>query len=506
MCKHSAAMRLLISCAGPHPGIYACKRIDAIKPKYSKILIPAILTVGLVYLIPNIQPVLVHLGIDPSAGALTLGRRVVGTALGLSLAWLCCILIDVFVWQAMVERRTGQAAPRLLVAMLRVVVVAMAISFIVAYVFEQPLTGVLVSSGVVGIVLGFALQRTISDFFSGIALNVERAYRLGDWIEVDGVAGKVVEINWRATHLLKLDQVTVVLPNSYIAERSILNYNFPKPYFRAELIIGLEYGVPIPDARRVLLAGVRAAAGVMDNPPADVLCFEFGNNAIGYRLRFYVASYAVMQEVINNVALSVNHHIYQAGMSVPFPKRDVYIAKMPPREIDRRKDRAALLSRIELFADLNPEEIARIAGGLKERKFVAGQLIVTQGEPGTTLYLVVDGLLEVRVEDNGHSRKVAQLEPGLFFGEMSLLTGEPRSATVLSVTGSTLYELDRDVMAPILQDRPGLAETLSRALAERKTQTQSHLQQRDGESDPATRRHMAGDFLRRIQGFFGLNE
>ncbi|QNN24297.1 mechanosensitive ion channel [Planctomycetales bacterium ZRK34] len=482
------------------------KGIDVDRPKYEKILLPALFTIALVYLIPNVQPALASVGIEPTAGMLTVARRAVGTTLGLSIAWLCCVLIDVFVWQAMVQRRTGQAAPRLLVAMLRVVVMALAISFIVAYVFEQPLTGVLVSSGVVGIVLGFALQRTISDFFSGIAMNVESAYRLGDWIEVDGVVGRVVEINWRATHLLRLDQVTVILPNSYIAERPVNNYNLPGAHFRAEFTIGLEYGVPIPDARRVLLAGARSAQGVMENPSADVLCTEFGNDSILYRIRFYVASYAQLQEVINNVALSVNHHIYQAGMSVPFPKRDVFIARMPPREIDRRKDRAALLARIELFSDLSSDEISRIAAGLAERKFTAGQLIVSEGDPGTTLYVVVDGLLEVRVEDHGQSRKVARLEPGHFFGEMSLLTGEPRSATIVSVTGSTLYELDRDVMAPILQDRPELAETLSRALAERKTQTETRLQTSDGPSDSAARRHLAGDFLRRIQGFFGLNE
>lgn len=477
------------------------------RPRYEKVILPALLSVVLAYALLNIQALAVGLGLDPAnADLMTLMRRCVGSAFGLCLAWLSCVLIDVFVWQSLVERRTNQAAPRLLVAMLRVVIILMAVGFIVAYVFEQPLTGMLVSSGVVGIVLGLALQRTISDFFSGIAMNVENSYRVGDWIKIDDVVGRVVEINWRATHLVRIDQVTAIVPNSFIAENKVLNYNLPRPYFRAQLPIALEYGVPIPDAKRVLLAGVRAAEGVLDAPAPDVLVTEFGNDGIIYQLRFFVANYQQLNPVTDNVAVSVNHHLYQAGLSVPFPKRDVFFAQMPPREIDPRKDRAALVGRIGLFTELSPAEITRLVEGLHERHFAAGQQVFAQGDEGESLFVVVEGLFEVRVDTDETTRSVAQLEPGQFFGEMSLLTGEHRSATVVSLTDTTVYELDRDVLAPILQQRPELAETLSRALAERRTQTQTRIEQQTPAGPTDVRRHLASDFLRRIQGFFGLHE
>ncbi|MBI1368855.1 MAG: mechanosensitive ion channel [Planctomycetes bacterium] len=474
--------------------------------RIAAVILPAVVTGLHIVALIELEPLLIYFGFDIRDQALIILQRIIETGMGLSLAWLGCALIDAFFWHMLVEARTGQPAPRLLVAIMRVLIVALAISIIVAQVFDQPLTGVLVSSGVVGIVLGFALQRTINDLFSGIALNVERAFRIGDWIEVDGAVGRVVEINWRATHLVRLDQVTVVLPNSYIAERQLLNYDKPQHHFRAGLKIGLEYGVPVGDAKRVLLGAVRAAEGVLESPSPDVLLYEFGADGVLYELRFFISSYARKHEVIDLVAMSVSRHLYQAGMSVPFPKRDVYFAQMPPREIDRRKDRAELLSRIDLFTGLTGDEIHRLVQGLKERHYNGAQHVVHQGDAGSTLFLVVDGLLEVRVDANGRPRKVAQLEPGQFFGEMSMLTGEPRSASVVAVTDATLYELDRDVLTPILQARPEFAQTLSRVLAERRSHTQTRLQQFDTPAAVDARRTLAADFLKRIQGFFGLNE
>ena len=139
----------------------------------------------------------------------------------------------------MVEAHTGMPAPRLIVEVVRIIVLLLVIAAIVTFVFDRPITGLLVSSGVIGIVLGFALQRMIMDFFSGIALSVEGPFRVGQWIQVDDVAGRVVQVSWRATHVVTLEQTTVIIPNSLIAEKMVTNYELPDGFFRTELPVEL---------------------------------------------------------------------------------------------------------------------------------------------------------------------------------------------------------------------------------------------------------------------------
>ncbi|MCC6581566.1 MAG: mechanosensitive ion channel family protein [Phycisphaeraceae bacterium] len=445
------------------------------------------------------------LGLAGETGVNTYVHRGILSAVGLSLAWLLSLLIDLFVWHFGVERRTGVPAPKLLVAVVRVLVFLATLAIVIAYVFETPLTGLVVSSGVVGVVLGFALQKMISDFFSGIALNVERPFSVGDWINVDSQSGLVVEMNWRAVRMVRLDAVTVVMPNSFIAERALLNYTAARGCFRSELPVSLEYGVQPGDAKRVLLAAVRDTQGVLEQPEPDVLLHAFGNDGVIYLVRFYLRSYADVNVVSDRVAESVSRHMWQAGMGVPYPKRDVYYTPMPPREISRKKDRAALLERVSLFEGLTPEELAQLAEGVVERRVAAGEAVVKQGEPGQSLFIVVDGMLGVSVHnDNQPEHRVAQLSPGQFFGEMSLLSGEPRSATITAITEATLHEVTKQTLGPILQQRPHIAEALCRAVAMRRSHTEAEVKRRSAGA-AASPRGMAEELLRRVRQFFSLS-
>ena len=439
------------------------------------------------------------------SSAVGIVHAVAESLLWLSLAWLAARIIDVFLWRRIAER-TGRPAPKLLVAVVRLLIFLGAAAFIVAVVFHQPLTGLAVSSGVLGIVLGFALQKMISDFFSGIALSMEHPFRVGDWIEIEGTAGRVTETNWRATRMITLDHITVVVPNSYLSEHTIKNFNLPAAHFRTQVAVGLEYSVPIPDAKRVLLAATKGADGVLPEPSPDVLLTDYGDNGINYTIRFFVSGYADMMSTRDRVMTGIGRHLYQAGFGVPYPKRDVYYTPMPPREINRKADRRVLLSRVDLFESLEPEDIDALAAALSERRCLASQDIVHQGEPGASLFVVVDGLLEARVKSDGQMLTVGRIGAGDFFGEMSLLTGVPRGATVVAVTDVTLYELSKDVISPILQRRPQLADILSQRIAFRRIRNDQALASKDDAVKAAQQRSFAAELLGKIRDFFSLDE
>jgi len=471
--------------------------------RLSVLIAPMLLALAMGVLVGTLGIILQSFGGQLALPTQKIVHDIVETIFWLAIAWVVSRLLDVFLWSS-IEHRTGRPAPQLLVAVGRLVVLALAIAVIITVIFEHVLTGLVVSSGVVGIVLGFALQRMISDFFSGIAMGMEHPFRVGDWIEVDGVTGKVIETNWRATRMITLEHVMVVLPNSFIAERRFHNHNLPEPWFRTETKVTLEFEVPPHDAKRVLIAAVRSTPGVLGWPQPDVLLAEFATNGHEFTARYFVSDYAAMRTTRDAVNTSIAHHLWQAGFAIAYPKTDLFHARMPHRDLDRKTDRSALLARVELFESLSSAELQVLASSLIEKKCSAGEDIVKQGDPGASLFVVVDGLLEVKVEHEGQVKVVGRIAPGEFFGEISLLTGSPRGACVTAITDATLYELTHEVISPILQQRPEIAKEISRYVAIRRTRNSKAMEKADAVQRAREEHSFTEDLLRKIRGFFGL--
>jgi small-conductance mechanosensitive channel/CRP-like cAMP-binding protein len=471
--------------------------------KYASLLLPAIVALGVGTALVMIDSLIALFDANLAPGLRSTIHGGAESLFWLMVAWFVSRVVDVFLWQS-VEMRTGRAAPKLLVAVGRLLILLLAVALIVTVVFQQALTGLVVSSGVVGIVLGFALQRMIADFFSGIAISMESPFSVGHWIEIDGVAGRVIETNWRATRLITLEQVTVVVPNSLIGEKRFLNYSLPEPYIRTEVQVTLEFSIPPADAHRALLAAVRSTEGILPQPASEVILREISQHGHMYTVRFFIRDYPDLILARGRVNMSIARHLWQAGFTIAYPKRDVFHAPMPHRDVNRKTERDALLSRVELFESLQPEELRLLAASLIERRCHAGQQIVRQGEPGTSLFVVVDGLVEARVENNGQAKPVGRIGPGEFFGEISLLTGSPRGATVVAITDATLYELSHEVISPILQNRPAVAEAIGQFVAMRRLRNSKVLEQTDAATQAQQQRSFTDDLLRKIKGFFKL--
>jgi small-conductance mechanosensitive channel len=173
-------------------------------------------------------------------------RHLGGVVGWLALAWLGSRLFDLALRRAMASTREAVQYPRLLSDLVRVLLFGLALLAILIYVFEGAAVGFFATSSVLIAVVGFALRNIISDVFSGIALNFERPYRLGDWIEVaPGTVGRVTDIDWRATRLVTRDGVTVIVPNGLLAGGRLINYSYPQPAFRISLRIALDANVPV---------------------------------------------------------------------------------------------------------------------------------------------------------------------------------------------------------------------------------------------------------------------
>lgn len=403
--------------------------------------------------------------------------------LGLCLATIVQRLVSVVAWDHWATTKFGGPTPRILRDISWLVIYATGILLIVTLVFGQSLTGLLALSSLSGLVIGFALQNVILDIFTGIAVHVDQPYRIGDLIKAHvghssaDVTGRVMEVSWRTTRLLTEENKLLIVPNSALAATVVLNYSAPTMPSRFNTFLSLDTAIPVERARRILLAGAKAAMGrdnLLVDPEPMVLVSKGDGVGIEYEIRFWMHAWSPLSPAIgrDRVLSSAIVHLEQAGIDLTYARQELYFEPLPERHINLASDagRQRILDRVELFDCLTTEEKKLIARSLTQQEFARGDAIITQGDVGHAMYIVMEGLMEVLVNDpkTNLPRKVAQLQPGQFFGEMSLLTGEPRTATIRGMTAGMVFVLDQACMMQLLESRPALADNLGQAVARRR--------------------------------------
>lgn len=471
------------------------------RPSLRLLVVPSLLTVGATvataqrpWLAGHVAPVVGFMVADTLS-------MLLAVAAWLGAAWLGSRIID------LVVARNARATPmpRLATDLMRALIYGIAVLGILAYVLGQPVTGLLATSGVLIAVLGFALRNMIADIFSGIALNIEHPYRIGDWIELPpGITGRVDEINWRATRLVALDGTTLTVPNGLAAGSRLINYSQPGTGFRTSVSITLDADIPVPRAKRILLSAVVCCDMIPPEPRPDVIVESVTLHGVTYHVRFWVKDYARLASSRDAVATAILEQLSRAGLEPSYPKQEAartHRATIPttPEGLGRE-----LLSHVDLFAAFREDEMAELAAGMHLRHVAAGDAVVRQDETGTSLFLVAEGALDVRGSFGGRTILLDHMGPGDVFGEMSLLTGQPRSASVIANTDAMVYELDKEILDPILRRRPELASRLADLMGMRQRRNDAHRRASANPSAAAAPAVVDHDLLARLKTFFKL--
>lgn len=437
--------------------------------------------------------------------------RTILTLLWLAGGFVAVRAADVLVWRGWFATRTKHEPPKLLRTVVGVTLWGFVLLGIVSVVFGQSITGLLTASSVVLAVVGFAMRSLIADLFYGIALAAERPFEVGHWIRIDGngedknVEGKVVEMNWRATRLLTEEKISVVVPNGVLAGSQFENFSHPQPYFRASFSVRLAYEVTSYQAERVLLSAVKQVpetASIPEMPTVQIA--DFHPDGVEWEARFWVPDREILPDVTYKVRRIFLRNLYFAGIEVARDRSEILFESMTRKQRNAGITARNWLARIDLFSHLGEEELYELAEVAHPVLSQVGTPIVRQGDEGESLFVLLEGALQVSVEgDAGKEHVVGFLEPGKFFGEMSLLTGSPRGATVTPVIDSQVYEITRSDLAPIMERRPELAEVMSAFLAARQTAAESRLaEMADREAAAAEQQTLADQFLGKIRGFF----
>ncbi|MFO0594436.1 MAG: mechanosensitive ion channel family protein [Myxococcaceae bacterium] len=377
------------------------------------------------------------------------------------------------------------------------------------------LSGLIATSAVFTAILGFSLQDVIGNIAGGLALQVDASISVGDWIRVGDVTGKVVEVRWRHTAIETRNWETVLIPNTVMTKSNvmILGRRTGQPtQWRRWVYFNVDFRFQPGDVVSVVQSAVRAAKidRIAADPAPTCVLMDMTDSYGKYAVRYHLTDLAVDDPTDSEVRACVYFALKRADMTLALPAHAIFVTEETKDRQDIKTEkqlarRRALLSQISLFKDLSDDERAELARHMKYAPFARGEVMTRQGSEAHWLYLVEDGEADVRVTDGEHERELAHIRGPCFFGEMSLLTGELRSATVIASSEVECFRLDKVAVQTLMDQRPGIAEHMAKLLAERKVTLQAAKEGLSADAARERAEREANQLLSRIRNFFALD-
>lgn len=378
------------------------------------------------------------------------------------------------------------------------------------------LGSILATSAVITAVIAFAMQDTLGNILGGLALQLDNSIEIGDWIKVDDIAGRVVDIRWRSTLVETRNWETVVFPNSQLMKNKflVLGRRTDQPvqwrrwiWFNTSLEVS-----PAKVMQTVESALARAEiAHVAHQPAPNCVLMEIDHGCARYAVRYWLTDLAVDDPTDSAVRRHLHAALARAGIRLSVEEQSVQYVKYSEKRAEALHQRELALRhktlrRIELFGQLTDAELQQLAEHLKYVPYVSGDVIAHQGEASEHwLFIIIRGEAEVFLPGpHGEKRMLNVLTQGDFFGEMSLLTGSPRIASVIARTDLECYRLDKESFEEILRARPAIADEVTNVLMVRQEALDAALKSM-GQTDPAHEPHPPRtEVLAVVKRFFGL--
>lgn len=421
----------------------------------------------------------------------------------LSWAWLTGRGLELFFWQGLVEARSGYKVPILVRGLSYAILLLLAISFIFWRSGYSP-TGVLISTGVFAAILGLALQSTISDFFSGVALSVEQPYGIGDWIELDdGTLGEVIEVSWRSTQLLSFNHGILTVPNSRLANQRIHNYTRPDPAHAVWYEMKLPAEIEPTTAKRILTDAVTRCRYVMHNPPPTIRLADASTIPYTYMVYVHFTNFLAMFPGRDALFREIDAEFRRMGVRPAAESQELFMTRRGDVHLQPASVASALRA-VDLLTVLDHDQINELAGSAVFETVEAGTEVMTQGEPADGIYIVWSGLLRAHfVNQRGNQVEVEELEAGESFGQISVVINEPALVTVIAMTETVLIRLEQQALRPLIEAKPDLAQRFAKVVADRLKSVSRAQAARDAREESALPRNVA-EIKRRLEGvFFG---
>jgi small-conductance mechanosensitive channel/CRP-like cAMP-binding protein len=400
-------------------------------------------------------------------------------------------------------KRKGREAPALLRGLLSIVLYSLFFLLIYRVVLDAQLGGfeIIATSTVVSVIVGLALQDTLGNFFAGLSIHIEQPFHILDAIRIGDMLGRVEAVTWRTTAIRTNNNTVILLPNSKVAREALeiypfnsLNrrvFSFPAPYSIAPQKI-------IPLVRDT----VRTVPNVAPEKTPVVRISNFSDSSITYEILYWVKDYMWIHDIDAKIREHIWYVYSRNQIEIPFPIRHVLLEQQEPRMKSQDDGYERVIASVDIFEPLTFTEREAVVKSLIKYAYAPGEAIIRCGDPGDSMFIICRGRVEVQLpSNNGDLKHVAVLEPGNFFGEMALLTGEPRNADVYALDEVEVLEIRKPVIQQLFGENAGLAEALSHKITERQVGLAEHSRAMSEDVKQAQKETI----LRRIKRFFSLS-
>jgi small-conductance mechanosensitive channel/CRP-like cAMP-binding protein len=362
------------------------------------------------------------------------------------------------------------------------VVYITAILIVLNSVLDLNVRGLLVTSGVIAIVLGLALQNTLADVFSGIAVSLEQPVHVGDRVSLgDNTEGVIVQMNWRSIRVQTDGDDLATVPNSIVAKATIINRSVPT----RRRAVTVEIVAPADATSEAVMELLRQATllcpALLPVPAPSITLCRFGLRSITYAVSFFVADSPDISAAKSMLLRHTRRLFRYAGIGQPAP--------MSPVE---------LLGSLVLFEALSQDELEALAKELILHSVEPGDTVFGQGAVASSIYVIEGGVMETsRHDPQSVNGMLGRIGAGEYVGELGLITGSPRACTMKALTHGRVWELRGDSLGRLLQTNKAL-----NAAMERSVRKGLALLERDNATRADHPAEKASDLFARIRAFF----
>ena len=392
--------------------------------------------------------------------------NIVALGVCLTIAWCLARIIELWILSRSKEGSSTNL-PGLQRTLLYVVALVAGLFFFLS-VKEYSITGVFISTGAVAAIVAFAMQRTLGDLFSGIALSIERPFRVGDWIALsDGTEGKIIDLNWRATRLRGWDNSTLVVPNGELAARGFKNLH------GADHMFGPWYEVKIPAevdprfAKALLLEAALRCERVLKKPLPIVRLMDATSVPYTYMVWVYYPNYPAMFAGREELHREIHYALNRAGIQQAPEIYGVHARKASMPKVEPPTILLALKG-LDIAGSLTEEELEKIAATSQRITLDAGTVLLREGATANAFDVIINGIVESRITlPNGAKKPVESLSPGQYFGMSSMMTATPSTLEFAALTDVSLIRIDADCLRSVLEDRPDLSDEFAKIVKQR---------------------------------------
>ena len=382
--------------------------------------------------------------------------------------------------------------PRFLFNLMSFIVVLIITLYTAKHFFNLDLSGLLFTSTIISAIIGLSMQETLSNVFAGLSLQLEATFSIDDWVNLGGHEGKVANHSWRSLTLITRENHRIVLPNRVVAEEKIINYSRPSSRQIHTFNIDLDYSHPPNQVLEILRDQLNDIPEVEVDDIAYPFVVNYAESGITYCLKFWIDNYADVPHIQNVVLARLWYALDRNKIKIPYPIREILIntgtdESKIKAESEAKQDMLEKLRSQAWLSEMTDDQLQALAERAKISRYSMHDNLVTQDTKGDSMYMVVSGSTKVLIKGEADTEiHVADKNPGDFFGEMSLLTGDNTSATVRAKEDMEVIVVDKEGFTKLILDKAKILDKLFNALESNKSKLKDLLEEERLNSNTTT--------------------